>query len=454
MVKNTTSRRTKKIAGLSSVQLIVLFYASAVLISTLLLCLPIAHKPGVELSIIDGFFTAVSAISVTGLTVVSTADTFSIPGVFILMFIFQLGGIGIMTLGTFIWLIIGKRIGFKERQLIRIDHNQSTFSGLVNLMKQILWLIIFIESIGAVILGTYFLKYYTTWQEAFLHGLFTSVSATTNAGFDLTGQSFIPYAHDYFVQFITMVLIVSGAIGFPVLIEIKEYITHKGDYPYNFSLFTKVTTTTFTILVILGTLFILLLEWNHFFSGMTWHEKFFYSFFQSVTTRSGGLATMNVNEFSDPTLLLMAIFMFIGASPSSVGGGIRTTTFAIMCLSIYFYAKGKNSIKIFHREIDPQDVTRAFIVITTAIIICGVAVIILAAIEPVPILALIFEVSSAFGTTGLSMGITSELSTIGKLVLSALMFIGRIGIFSFLFLIRGHEKPEKYHYPKEKIIIG
>ncbi len=237
---------------LSSVQLIVLFYLSAVIVSTILLSLPIAHRPYVELSFIDTLFTAVSAISVTGLTVVSTADTFSVPGYFILAFILQFGGIGIMTLGTFIWILFGKKIGLKDRQLIMTDQNRSTFSGLVQLMRQILVIVIVIELIGAVILGIHFLKYFPTWQEAFVQGFFASVSATTNAGFDITGTSLVPFAHDYFVQFINIILLILGAIGFPVLIEVKEFLTHKGNYSYKFSLFTKLTTLTFFILIIVG----------------------------------------------------------------------------------------------------------------------------------------------------------------------------------------------------------
>ncbi len=449
------NNKIKKVLRLSSVQLIVLFYFSAALLSTLLLSLPIALKPNVEWTFVDALFTAVSAISVTGLAVVSTPDTFSVTGIFILMFVLQFGGIGIMTLGTFIWMLVGKRIGFKERRLIMTDQNQVSFSGLVRLMKQILVMILTIEGIGAVILGTYFIKYFPTWQEAFLQGLFASVSATTNAGFDITGSSLVPFANDYFVQFINMLLLILGAIGFPVLIELRDFINHKGTYPYHFSLYTKLTTTTFFALVVIGTLFIYLFEFHHFFSNKTWHEALFYSLFQSISSRNGGLATMDVSEFSDPTLLLLSALMFIGASPSSVGGGIRTTTFAIAILSIFFYAKGKNTIKIFSREVEDQDIHKSFIVLTTAILICGTAITIMSYIEPsFSVLEIIFEVCSAFGTTGLSMGITADLSTGGKLVIIALMFIGRIGIFSFLFLIRGNVGEEKFHYPKEKVIIG
>lgn len=436
-------------------QLIVLFYLLAVIVSTILLSLPIGHRENMEWSLLDAVFTAVSAISVTGLTVVSTPDMFNTTGYFILAFILQFGGIGIMTLGTFVWLVFGKKIGLKERQLIMTDQNQSTFSGLVRLMRQILIIIISIELVGAVILGVHFLQYFPTWQEAFIQGFFASVSATTNAGFDITGTSLIPFAHDYFVQFINIALLILGAIGFPVLIEVKEFILHRGTLNYRFTLFTKLTTITFFILIVVGALFIYLMEFNHYFADKTWHEALFYSLFQSVSSRNGGLATMDVSEFSDPTLLFISALMFIGASPSSVGGGIRTTTFAIMVLSIYFYAKGKDSIKVFGREVDPGDTQKSFIVITTAIMICGTAIILMSSLEPeFTLVEIIFEVCSAFGTTGLSMGITADLSSAGKIVIIFLMFVGRIGIFSFLFLIRGRTVKEKYKYPREKVIIG
>lgn len=439
----------------SSFQLIVIFYLAAVIVSTLLLSLPIAHKPNVELSFIDALFTAVSAISVTGLTVVSTADTFSVTGYFLIAFILQLGGIGIMTMGTFIWMVFGKKIGLKDRQLIMADQNQSTFSGLVRLMRQILVLIVTIEAIGALALGIHFLKYFPTWQDAFIHGIFASISATTNAGFDITGTSLVPFKDDYFVQTINMILIILGAIGFPVLIEVKDFFMHKGAYPYRFTLFTKLTSITFFILVFIGMVLIYIFERNHFLADKSWHESLFYSLFQSVSTRSAGLATMDVTDFSKPTLLLLSVMMFIGASPSSVGGGIRTTTLAIMVLSIIFFARGRNSIKIFGREIDPGDIHKSFIVIGTAIILWCTSVMLMSFLEPALNLeAIIFEVSSAFGTTGYSLGITPGLGAPAKFVLIALMFIGRIGIFSFLFLIRGKTITENFHYPKEKVIIG
>ncbi|WP_153126122.1 TrkH family potassium uptake protein [Peribacillus tepidiphilus] len=440
---------------LTPARIIVIYYFLAVTLSTILLKMPVALKPGVELPWLDALFIAVSAVSVTGLTVIDVSQTFSIPGIFILMFVLQLGGIGIMTLGTFLWLIFGKKIGFKERRLIMMDQNQPTFSGLVDLLRQILIIIFVIELSGAIILGTYFLKYFPTWQEAFLHGLFSSVSATTNGGFDITGASLKPYANDYFIQFIHMILIILGAIGFPVLIEVKRFIFDKAKMNhFRFSLFTKLTTLTFLFLIVGGTIAILILERQHFFSDKEWHQSFFYALFQSVSTRSGGLATMNVDEFTSPTLLLLSALMFIGASPSSVGGGIRTTTFALNLLFLYHFAKGTNSIKIFKREIHDEDIHKSLAVSMMGIFICFSAVMILSLTENFTLLEIIFEVCSAFGTTGLSMGITSELSSFGKWVIIVLMFIGRVGIISFLFMIGGKEKRVNYNYPKERIIIG
>jgi potassium uptake TrkH family protein len=443
---------------LTPAQVISGYYLLAVSVSVLLLSIPAVHKPGVKIAFIDTVFTAVSAVSVTGLTVVNISETYSVFGYFVIMFILQFGGIGIMALGTFFWLLLGRRIGLRGRRLIMVDHNQYSLSGLVHLVKEIIKIILVIETLGALILGFHFLKYYPSWDVAFLHALFASVSATTNGGMDITGASLKPFAGDYFVQLINVILITLGAIGFPVLIELKEYLFRNKwnqEQSFRFSLFTKLTTVTYAALLIFGTFILLIMEFNQYFKDLNWHESLFYAFFQSATTRSGGLTTMDVNEFSMPTLVIMSILMFIGASPSSVGGGIRTTTFAVNILFIYHFAKGNRDIKIFKREIHEDDVLKSLAITLLAIGMCFFSVVILSITEKqVELVAIIFEVCSAFGTTGLSLGITPELSTIGKCIIMALMFIGRIGLTSFLFIIGGKEKKPNYHYPKERVIIG
>ncbi|MCY8036974.1 TrkH family potassium uptake protein [Bacillus paralicheniformis] len=443
----------KLLRVLSPVQLIALYYFLAVTVSVILLSLPVAHKNDVEWSFIDALFTAVSAVSVTGLTVVDTADTFSTAGIWILAFVLQFGGIGVMALGTFVWLIFGKRIGLKERRLIMTDQNQSNLSGLVKLMKHVLGLILLIELFGGLILGTYFLKYFETSGEAFMHGFFTSISATTNGGFDITGNSLIPFQHDYFVQFIVIMLIILGAIGFPVLIEVKDFLLSK-ERKFSFSLFTKLTSVTFFLLVIGGAIGIFAMEARFAFSGKSWHEVLFFSLFQSTTTRSGGLATIDISQFTHTTILFMCMLMFIGASPSSVGGGIRTTTFALNLLALFHFARGNKSVKVFKRELHQADLMKSLIVTLMAVILVFGSTLILTMTEKHSLLELLFEVCSAFGTTGLSMGITSDLSTIGKSVIILLMFIGRIGIVTLLYLFGRKEIEANYHYPKERIIIG
>lgn len=441
---------------LSPFRIIILSYLFLIFIGAILLYLPISQKPGVDLEFSEAFFTAASAISVTGLTVVNTADSFSIFGVAVLSIIIQLGGIGIMTLGTFVWLMLGKKIILSQRMLIMVDQNQVNLSGLVNLMRNIFALALIIELIGAVVLGTYYINYFDTWYEAFYQGAFASLTAFTNAGFDITGQSLIPFANDYFVQFITMLLIISGAIGFPVLVELREYFSGKHQN-YKFSLFTKITVSTYMILLVFGAVSIWLLERGKYYAGMVWHEQLFFSLFNSVTARSAGLATMDISSYSLATLLLISGLMIIGASPSSVGGGIRTTTFAVMFLTIRSFALGKKDVKVFNREIHPEDIQKAFIVLSVFVFILFTSIILIASIEHASefaLMAIIFEVSSAFGTCGLSMGITPELSQISQLILILLMFIGRIGLVALLFSMKKKDTKTHYRYPTERIIIG
>ncbi|MCM3358973.1 MULTISPECIES: TrkH family potassium uptake protein [unclassified Psychrobacillus] len=450
-MKNYTFKAKYK---MTPAQIIVSYYFIAIAISVILLRLPGVHRPGVKVDFIDSLFTAVSAVSVTGLTTISIVDTYTIFGYIMLILILQLGGIGIMSLGTFIWLVVGRRIGLRERQLIMVDHNQSKMSGAVMLIKEIIKILLFIQLLGSIILTVYFTQYYDTFKQALLHGVFTSVSATTNAGFDITGESLVPYHHDYFVLIITSIMIVFGAIGFPVLIEVKEFLSNKNKN-FRFSLFTKLTTLTYGALLIIGTVMIFLLELFNTLKDLPWHEKFFTAFFHSVSTRSAGLTTVDINMFNEGTNLFMSALMFIGASPSSVGGGIRTTTFALAILFLINFSRGKENIQIFNREIHLLDIYRAFAVFVLAILMVFAATIILSVSEPgVPVASLLFEITSAFGTCGMSLGVTENLSSFGKLVIMLLMFIGRVGLISFLFTLGGKRKITKYHYPKERVIIG
>ncbi|PTM54806.1 TrkH family potassium uptake protein [Desmospora activa] len=443
------------ILKLTPVQLLVLIYFSAILLSSILLFLPAAHRPGVEVSYLDALFTAATAITVTGLTVVNTAETYSTTGHVMLMVMLQFGGIGFMTLGTFLWMATGQRIGIMRRRMIMLDQNQLDLAGLVRLMRDILLISLLIEAVGALLLGLYFYFVLDYGSDAFLYGLFSSLSAFTNGGLDIFGNSLEDFSQDYFVQVVHMLLILGGVIGFPVLVEVKEWFASPNRKQFRFSLFTKLTVTTHFALIAISVIVFTALESQRFYSTMPWHEAFFYSLFNAITARSGGLATMDLNEYSLPSQLFLSFMMFIGASPSSVGGGIRTTTLAVVLLAIFCYARGQNHIRLFGRELMEEDVRKASVVFATGAIIVAVAVLVVMVEQPQhSMIKVVFEVCSAFGTTGLSLGLSPELSAAGKLTIIAIMFMGRIGILLLLFLIRKERPPASFHYPRERVIIG
>lgn len=447
-------KRTK--LSLTPVQLIVLAYLLFAALGTILLSLPFSRFDGVELSLIDALFTATSAISVTGLTVVSTPDTFNLVGRTILAVLLQFGGIGIMTLGTLVYVLRGNQVNLRNRMMIRADQNQTSLQGMVVLMLFIFKIAIIFELIGATILT---FNFWYTHQIPFINalgmGVFHGISAFTNAGFDLFGNSLQNFEEDYLMQSVIGMLLILGAIGFPVLLEVNTYIkSRRNNTKFKFSLYTKLTTLTFGALLIAGFLFVLGSELSGSLAGMPWHQKISVAFFHSLTTRNGGFSTVDVSIFRNATLMFFCMLMFIGASPSSCGGGIRTTTFAVIILAVISFLRGRSSVKVFRRELFSEDIMRAFSVFFVAAMLVFVAIIILMEIEPFSTTEILFEVCSAFGTTGLSMGITEELSTVGKAVIIFLMFIGRIGIISLLLLFQKSRIDERYHYVKERIIIG
>ncbi|MTI82639.1 MAG: TrkH family potassium uptake protein [Firmicutes bacterium] len=451
--------RTKKLKPLSitPAQAIVIGYLLFDILATILLSLPFSLNPGMNLSIIDALFTATSAISVTGLTVVSTPETFSFIGKVILTFLLQFGGIGIMTLGTLFYVLRGTKVNLLTRMMMKSDQNQTSFSGMIKLMLFILKVAIVLEVIGTVILTIYFWLFYNMpFDKALGFGSFHSVSGFTNAGFDLFGNSLQNFTQDYFIQSVISLLLLAGAIGFPVLMELYFYFKALYDKSrFHFSLYTKVTTVTFFILLIIGFVMVIISESSSALAGLPWHEKISIALFHSLNTRSGGFSTIDAGVLHNAALLFFSLLMFIGASPSSCGGGIRTTTFAIAFLSMLASFRGRSDVRIFRRELYHENITRAFTVFFIATMLVVGSVFLLTILEPYTTNEIVFEVCSAFGTTGLSTGITGDLSTLGKLIIITLMFIGRIGIISLLLFFQGKTiAGPKYHLLKERIIIG
>jgi len=442
---------------LTPAQFIILGYMATILVASVLLTLPFSVKEHAEFTWFEALFTSTSAVSVTGLTVVNTYETFTPIGNIILIILFQIGGIGIMTLGTFIWIILGRNVTLSHRRLIMLDQNRNTLSGMVRLLKLVFAMAFIFEFVGALIFTIYFYAagYTTTWTRAVYEGFFHSIASYTNAGFDIFGNSMLDFSHDYFVQIVTMLLIVLGAIGFPVLVELREYLFGKHEH-FRFSLFTKLTALTYLVLFIVGAISLWLIENDLFYADMAWHEKLFYSVFHSTTARSAGLTTIDVNDLSAASHFLLSILMFIGASPSSVGGGIRTTTFALIVLTITTYALGRREVRVFKRTIKQEDIIKSFVVFTAAMMLLVISIVIIDGMENsrFSLHQVIFEVCSAFGTTGLSSGLSAELSSVSQFVLMVLMFLGRIGLLAIIFYLLPSRRKESYHYPKEDIIIG
>lgn len=447
---------------LSSVQVIVSYYLLMTLIALILFYLPVFRQPGSHVPFIDMFFMAVSTISVTGLSTFPINEIFNEYGVVLLEVLFQVGGLGIMMISTFFFIISKRKVTLKQRQLIMTDMNQPRLSGIVRLIRTTFTIILGLQIFSGVAFSLY-LKisgYYNQWTDAFYYGFYEAISAVTNSGFDVTGHSISPYANDFLFLLAIMILIFIGGIGFPVLMDVREWLSHRfskklSTFRFRFSLFTKIALLSSVILFVGGTLVIFFLEKNHLFSQMSMTGQGINSMFYSITTRNAGLQIHDLNNFQTTTLMIFALLMFIGCSPSSVGGGIRTTTIMIIGLYLYAFLKGERHINIFGRNIDREDVRKSIAVFMLSLIMCFSCVIFLTAIEDVSLLSIIVEVTSAFGTTGLSLGITEELTTVGKLVITVLMFIGRVSmLYTIMLFIPKKPSNSGYRYPTEKIIIG
>ncbi|MGK0550718.1 TrkH family potassium uptake protein [Enterococcus faecalis] len=444
----------------TSIQIIVLYYILMVLLSYILFCLPFFRAAGSQVSFIDLFFLAVSTVSVTGLTTVDIHSVFNNQGIILLEVLFQIGGLGIMMISTTFFILAKRRITLKQRQLIMTDMNQPRLSGIVRLIRSTLIIIVFFQVFFGAIFSLYFYfsGYYLNWHEAIFYGFYQAISAVTNSGFDITGDSIVPFANDSFFLVMIMFLIFVGGIGFPVLIEIREWLFFKKKKhrrAFRFSLFSKIALLSFAILFVSGTIFIYLLEKDHFFVGMSAGKRWITSMFYSMTTRNAGLQINDLGDFQVTTLIFFSLLMFIGCSPSSVGGGVRTTTIAIIGLYLYSFLKGEDNINIFGRRIDNDDVRKSIVVFMLSLSMCFFSVLFLTATEDLPLISIIVEVASAFGTTGLSLGITGDLTTVGKLMIALLMFIGRIGmLYTLMLFVPKETRDLGYEYPSEKIIIG
>ncbi len=434
-------------------QTLVLGFAFIILTGALLLTLPVSTTNGQGLSFLNALFTATSATCVTGLVVVDTGTTFTLFGQLVILFMIQVGGLGFMTFATLFAFLLGKRISLKERILLQESLNNLSMEGIVRLAKRILIFTAVIECVGAVLLAIRF-SFDMPLGKAIYYGIFHSISNFNNAGFDLMGEfhSLTGYVDDPTVTLTVCLLITLGGIGFIVMNELYEFRVSK-----RLSLHTKVVLLTSFILVAVGTIGIFLLEFSNTktLKPLTFSGKILGSLFQSVTARTAGANTLNIGELTQSSLLLIVFLMFVGASPGSTGGGIKTTTFATLIGAVWSQIRGKEDVIFYRQRIVYETIYKALTVALSGFFLVMVVTMILTITEQgKDLLMIIFEATSAFATVGLSMGLTPELSPIGKCLIIFTMFAGRVGPLTIAFAVTMRRNPDAFRYPKGKIMIG
>jgi trk system potassium uptake protein TrkH len=403
---------------------------------------------------------------VTGLTTVDTGTTFTFFGQLVIVLVIQIGGIGITTLSTVFLMIAGKRLSMTGQVVIHDTFTHSKDQRPLTIVKDVILLTLVLEGIGAIAL---FFRFYPRFDvlRAIWHSIFHAVSAFCNAGFSLFPDNLIGYQEDWIVNLDICFLIITGGIGFLVMSEIKLHIMtwrrQSRMYFVRLTLHTKLVLSATILLLIVGTVFILILEWNNTLAHLPLSSKLLAAFFQSVTPRTAGFNTVPYGSMANVTLFITIILMFIGASPGSCGGGIKTTTFSALSLRGLASLFGLERTQVFHRSIPESSVYKALSVtmVSIGIVTVGTLILLISEVGNVPhaesryrFIEIMFEVVSAFGTVGLSTGLTPYLTVIGKLTITFIMFLGRLGPLVVALAISRQHKSCNYYYAEEKIMVG
>ncbi|QQB74458.1 potassium transporter KtrB [Fusobacterium canifelinum] len=441
----------KKWDSLSPYRKLIFGFLIAIFIGVILLKMPFSLRENQNISVLDSLFTIVSAICVTGLSVVDISQVFTPIGQLVILFFIQLGGLGVMTVSIIVFLLIGKKMTFETRELLKEERNSNSNGGITNFIKYLLLTVFFIEILGALILAYGFSKYLPL-EKSFFYGLFHSISAFCNAGFSLFTDSLESFKYDKIISLTISFLIVLGGIGF---VTINSLFIIKKKKLKNLSLTSKFALLITFFLLTLGTVLFLIFEYNNpsTLKNMKFLDKLLNSFFQSVTLRTAGFNTVPLENIRSATVFISYIFMFIGASPGSTGGGIKTTTFGILIFYALGVLKRKEYVEVFKRRIDWELINKALAIVVISVFYIITIITIILSIESFSIDKVIYEVISAFSTTGLSMGITSSLGAISKVLIIVTMFIGRLGPMTVALAFTNNKK-SLVKYPKEDILIG
>ena len=440
---------------LSPVQLIAAVFFILILFGGSLLTLPFFSRSGESTHFIDALFTATSAVCVTGLTTLNTAEHWNSAGQFLIMTLIEIGGLGFMMIPILFFAIAKKKISFSMRIVLKEALNLEEMSGVIKLMIYILKFAVVIQVIGAVALSVVFIPEFG-WAKGIWFSIFHAVSSFCNAGFDLLGDSLLADQTNVYLIMVVSALIIAGGLGFIVWRDILSYHRVK-----KITLHSKVALSVTALLLIGGFILFLITERN----GLTlvkgtFTERLANTFFMSVTPRTAGYYSIDYLQMSHAGLILTMFLMYIGGTSGSTAGGLKTTTLGILLIQMHAMFKGKTRAEAFGRTIRQAAVLRALTLFFVTLSLCVVAIMVLSVTETIPktsgIEYIAFEVFSAFGTVGLTMGLTPDLTLIGKLVIISLMYIGRVGVMTVVFslLVKANRAEANYKYPEESIMLG
>lgn len=444
-LKKYLKRSTKRF---SPPMTVVFSFFTLILIGTALLKLPFATTQ--TISWLDTLFTATSAVTVTGLIVVDTGTAFTLFGQTVIMILMQLGGLGLMTSAVFIFFIFKRRIGMQQRDLIKESLNQGSSGGIIRLVRYVLFFSLSIELIGFTLLSIKWIPEFGLWKGAF-YSLFHTVAAFNNAGFSLWSDNLSSYVGDPIVNLTITSMFVLGGIGFTVLLDVWNKKKFK-----SLTLHSKVMIVGTLVINVIAILSIFILEYSNpqTLGGLSFGDKVWGAYFQGLSPRTAGFNSIDITALTVPTMLLTILLMFIGAGSASTGSGIKLSTFIILLLTTITSLRGGEEVSLFGRRIRNSAVFRALTLTTVSFLLVFVAVFILTITENGSFIEIIFEVVSAFGTVGLSAGLTPELSIVGRFVIMFVMFIGRIGPITIVSILIARKGTSLIRYPQEDLFIG
>ncbi len=445
----------KKMNRLTYPQIIALGYFTIIVLGAGLLCLPFATRDAAGISLLSALFTATSATCVTGLSVGDTYQLFTVFGQSVILFLIQIGGLGFMTIIVMFSFAFKKRIGLRTRTLLKESVNSTSVGGIVRLFHKVLLGTALFEGVGALLLAARFIPRYGVVRGVWF-SVFHSVSAFCNAGFDLmgyekAGASLMLWADDPIVCITIALLITIGGIGFFVWADLQAH----GLQWKRYSLHTKLVLTTSAALVVFGTVLFLVIEWDRSFANMPVWQKLLDAFFCAVTPRTAGFNVVDTASLQSSARVLTIVFMFIGGSSGGTAGGIKTTTIAVIVISAYDSLRGYKDTNVFDRRLEADSLRRANAIFSINILGVFLSCFVFLVFEPhIALSNVMFEVVSAIGTVGLSVGVTAVSSEVGRMMLMVLMYAGRVGSVTFALLFTEHKVQPAIRCPEEKISIG